>query len=356
MNNQVEAVYFDGQTSEEKVISLLIDEELNALCLQTADGERLLWELKDLIFESYGTYIEIRNQEVSGACLQVEDEFFKDDFYALMKANRRVDIHSRLLNLGFSKILLIALALLVGAVCAYVYLLPPLAERTARLLPDSFDSYLGDEFMKTFLKENEVDEKRSKALEQFVAELNLPNKERLNFMVVKSDEVNAFALPNGQVVVYTAILDKMTSTDELVALLAHETAHISQRHSVQMLARNLSSYLFVSIIFSDINGVMAVLAENAHRLNTLAYSRGFEQEADELGFQTLVTNKVNPQGMINLFNHLKEESFDMPEIIQTHPSLGKRKAYIQKLIDEGNYPTKKRKDLECIFEQVKRQS
>ncbi len=356
MSNHVEATYFDGLTSEAKVIRLLIDEELNALYLQTADGEHLLWDFKDLKFEGYGAYIEIRNQEFSGAFLQVEDEFFKEDFYAVMKANRRVDIHSRLMNLGFSKILLIALALLVGAVCAYIFLLPPLAERTAKLLPESFDNYIGQEFMRNFLKENKVDERKSKALEQFVAKLSLPNKERLNFMVVKSDEVNAFALPNGQIVVYTAILDKMTSADELVALLAHETAHVSQRHSVQMLARNLSSYLFVSIIFSDVNGVMAVLAENAHTLNSLAYSRGFEQEADEIGFQTLVANKANPQGMINLFNHLKEVSFYVPEIIQTHPSLGKRKAYIQKLIDQGNYPTKERKDLERLFRQVKRPS
>ncbi len=356
MNSQVQAVYFDGQTSREQRVTLLIDEYMNALCLQCADGEHLLWDFKDLEFEGYGAYLEIRNQEFSGAFLQVEDEFFREEFYAVMKANKRVDIHSRLLNLGFSKIIVLALALLVGAVCAYIYLLPPLAEKTARLLPDSFDSYLGEEFMKTFLQENEVDEQRSKALEQFVAKLNLPNKERLNFMVVKSDDVNAFALPNGQVVVYTAILDKISSADELVALLAHETAHVSQRHSVQMLARNLSSYLFVSIIFSDINGVMAVLAENAHTLNTLAYSRGFEQEADELGLQTLIANKLDPKGMIDLFNHLEEESFDIPEIIQTHPSLGKRKAYIQKLIDQGNYPSKERKDLERLFKQVKRPS
>ncbi len=353
MNGQVQAVYFDGQTSQAKEVILLIDAELNALCLQFADGEHWFWDIKKLNFESYGSSLEIRNEEISGALIEVQDEYFQEEFYAIMKANNRVDIHSRLLHLGFSKIVAIALALFVGAVCAYLFLLPPIAERTARLLPESFDDYIGEAFMEQFLEDNIIDSRRTEALEDFVSALKLPNQDKLRFMVVVSDEVNAFALPNGQIVIYTAILDKMKGADELVALIAHETAHVQRRHSVQMLARNLSSYIFVSIVFSDINGVMAVLAENAHTLNTLAYSRAFEQEADELGLQILINNRVNPKGMIRLFNRLKQSGLHVPEIIQTHPLLEKRKDYIQQLIDRQEGRAQKRKDLESLFERLK---
>ena len=121
-----------------------------------------------------------------------------------------------------------------------------------------------------------LDIKKSKYLEQFAAELNLGNTKPIRFTVVKSDEVNAFALPNGQIVVFTAILDDMKSSDELVALLGHEASHINNRHSTKMLCRNLAGYMIVSLLLSDVNGIMAVLADNAHQLHSLSQLKAYQ--------------------------------------------------------------------------------
>ncbi len=353
MNNQFEAIYFDGLTSNKQEISLSIDELSNALYLQAVDREHLLWEVADLSFDHYGKCLEIRNKTKPLALIQIEDELFIEDFYRFMKGHKKLDIHQYLLNLGFRRILIIAIALMSSIVCAYLFLLPPLAERSAKLLPTSFDDYIGELFMKEFLQDSKIDGRRTETLEQFASELKIPEQERLKFIVVKSDEVNAFALPNGQIVIYTAILDEMKSADELVALLGHESSHVSQRHSIKMLARNLSSYIFVSLVFSDVNAIMAVMAENAHTLNTLAYSRSFEQEADELGFEILKKNHINPQGMVNLFTRLERSGSYIPELIQTHPLLEKRKEYIQELIDEELYPFEKKQRLEQLFDKLK---
>lgn len=354
MNNTIEAKYFDGQSSASRQTTVEFNDTINEFRLQTADGISVVWQLDDLQFEQYGSLIEIRNKNYSGAILKIDDKNFSEEFYAAMKRNKRIDIHTRLLNLGLSTITAIAVCLLGLIVLAYFYVLPPVAEKSATLLPESFDNEIGNMFMDAFLNENEIDTTKTKYLEQFAAELKLKNKKPLRFTVVKSKEVNAFALPNGQIVVFSAILKNMESSDELVALLGHEVSHINYRHSTKMLCRNLAGYMVVSLLFSDVNGVMAVLADNAQQLHSLSYSRGFEQEADEQGLKILMDNNVNPNGMVKLFEQLEKGSkFSIPKIISSHPLTNERKENMQKIISETVYEVKPNNKLNSIFEHIK---
>lgn len=121
-----------------------------------------------------------------------------------------------------------------------------------------------------------------------------------------------------------------------------------------MLCRNLAGYMVVSLLFSDVNGVMAVLADNAQQLHSLSYSRGFEQEADEQGLKILMDNKINPNGMVNLFEQLEKESkISIPKIISSHPLTKERKEYMQKIISETVYEVKQNDKLDSIFEHIK---
>lgn len=355
MNNTIEAKYFDGQSSASRQTTIVFNDTMNEFCLQTADGTSVVWQLDDLQFEQYDSLLEIRNKNYSGAILKIDDKDFSEKLYAVMKQNKRIDIHTRLLNLGLSKITAIAVCLLGLIVLAYFYVLPPVAEKSATLLPESFDNEIGNMFMDAFLNENDIDTTKTKYLEQFAAELNLKNKKPLRFTVVKSKEVNAFALPNGQIVVFSAILKNMESSDELVALLGHEVSHVNYRHSTKMLCRNLAGYMIVSLLFSDVNGVMAVLADNAQQLHSLSYSRSFEQEADEQGLKILMDNNVNPNGMVKLFEQLEKESkFSIPKIISSHPLTNERKEIMQKIISESVYKVKPNDKLNSIFEHLKK--
>jgi predicted Zn-dependent protease len=354
--SKTEAKYFDGQSSASQQITIDFDEGMNELRLQIiANGVLFAWQAKNLEFEQYGNLLEIRNKIYSGALLQIDDKGFSQSFYEAMKQNKRLDIHKRLLNFGFSKLIAIAVCLLGLIILAYFFVLPPVAEKSAALLPDSVDEQIGNMFMESFLKKSNVDTGKSRYLEQFASKLNLKNKKPLHFAVVKSDEVNAFALPNGQIVVYTAILNNMESSDELAALLGHEATHINNRHSTKMLCRNLAGYMIVSLLFSDVNGLMAVLAENAQQLHSLSYSRKFEQEADEEGLKILINNNINPNGMVKLFEQLeKEQKISIPKIISTHPLTKERKENMQKIISESVYVIKSNNNLNSIFEQIKK--
>ena len=354
MNDKFEAKYFDGQSSASRQVTIVFDEIINDLHVQTPDEVLFVWQSENLKFEQYGDLLEIRNKKHSGELLRIDDIDFSQRFYKAMKQNKRVDIHNRLLNLGLSKIIAIAVCLLGLIVLAYFYVLPPVAEKSALLLPESFDDQIGNIFMETFLNESQIDIKKTKHLEKFASELNLGNTKPLHFTVVKSDEVNAFALPNGQIVVFTAILDDMQSSDELVALLGHEASHINNRHSTKMLCRNFAGYMVVSLLLSDVNGIMAVLADNAQQLHSLSYSRKFEQEADEQGMKILINNNVNPNGMVQLFEQLEKENiYSIPEIISSHPLTKERKENMQKIISESVYEIKPNNNLTSIFENLK---
>lgn len=353
MANTLEAKYFDGQSSASKLTTIIFDENMIEFRLQTADGISLVWLLKDLQFEQYDSLLELRNKNYPSAILKIDDKDFSQKFYASMKQNKLVDVHRRLLNLGFSKIAIIAVGLLGLIVLSYFFVLPPIAEKTPAILPDSFDNQIGNMFMENFLDVNDIDSSKTKYLRQFVSELNFKNQKPLNFVVIKSKEVNAFALPNGQIIVFTAILEDMKNSDELVALLAHEASHVNRRHSTKMLCRNLAGYMLVSLLLSDVNGIMAVLADNAQQLHSLSYSRKFEQEADELGLKILIDNQVDPNGMVQLFEHLEKESkFSIPKIISSHPLTIERKENMQKIISETVYEVKPNGKLNAMFKNI----
>ena len=354
MHNKVATKYFDGQSSIAQESTIEFNNTMNEIRLQVADGSSFIWKIEDIQFEKYGSLLEIRNKNFSDRILKVDDADFTQKFYSVMKQNKQIDIHTRLLHLGLKKITAIAVFLFCLIILAYFFVLPPIAEKSAELLPESFDDEIGNVYMNAFLNENEIDSTKTKYLEQFAKELNLKNKKPLRFAVVESDEVNAFALPNGQIVVYSAILKNMKKPDELAALIGHEASHINNRHSTKMLCRNLAGYMVVSLLFSDVNGVMAVLTENAQQLHSLSFSRGFEKEADEQGLKILIDNHMNPNGMVNLFEQLeKENDFSIPKILSSHPLTSERKENMQKIISNTVFEVKSNQKLKNLFEHIK---
>jgi predicted Zn-dependent protease len=354
MNGSLEAVYFNGQSSTSKRVSLSIDSNVRELRLHSEGEIPVVWELDNLIVDRYGNILEIRNNLLDGALVRVDDARSSKEIYQLLKGKGRVDLHTRLLDLGFLKIVGVAFLLLGLFAGAYFYLLPPLAERAATLLPESVDDEMGDLFESEVLSHDKTDPKKSALLQEFVSKIEFNNSKPLKVVVVQSNEVNAFALPNGTVVVFSEIIDNMKSYEELAALLAHEVSHVNNRHSMKMICRNLAGYLTVSLLFSDVNGVVAVIAENAQLLHTLSYSRAKEQEADEQGIGILFQNNINPHGAVTLFEQLERESnVNIPKIISSHPLTKDRKKHMLKIISERKFKVVHHANLKRLFNQLK---
>lgn len=141
---------------------------------------------------------------------------------------------------------------------------------------------------------------------------------RLELFLLDNPTFNAFAVPGGIIGIHSGLLLAAETEGELASVIAHELAHLSQRHYAQrleeerrnrplMLAGLLASILVAA---ADTQGGMAVLSSTmgANAQGQLAFSRRNEQEADRVGMQTLVEAGIDPHTMPQMFSRLQQLS------------------------------------------------
>lgn len=135
------------------------------------------------------------------------------------------------------------------------------------------------------------------------------------FQVVVSDAVNAFATPGGYVYVTTGLLEEADNEAQLASVIAHEIAHINERHSIKalkqaVLAQGIAETAGVST---------STLAQIGYQLAIdLPQSRQYEYEADRLGLEILQQAGYPPMAFVNFLKQL--EGGNSPEFLRTHPT------------------------------------
>lgn len=130
----------------------------------------------------------------------------------------------------------------------------------------------------------------------------------LNFKVYQTDDVNAFACPDGSVRVYTGLMDIMDD-NELLGVVGHEIGHVRKHHSRNAMRTQLLTGAAREAIASA-GGTVARLSEGqlgaiGDALLNTSYSRKQEAEADDCGYDFLVANGRNPWGMVMAFEKLQ---------------------------------------------------
>ena len=123
----------------------------------------------------------------------------------------------------------------------------------------------------------------------------------MEFFIIEADEVNAFALPGGKIVIHSGLLTRAESWEEVAGVLSHEIAHVTQRHHIRGVISKLGVFTIVSFLIGDGTAVAATISEMGGQLESLAYSRSFEKEADNKGWDFLEQANINPEGMIVFF-------------------------------------------------------
>jgi predicted Zn-dependent protease len=239
-----------------------------------------------------------------------------------MRYTGRQGTYDRVLSAARSGPALFFLAVIALLVGGYVWVLPWASERLALLMPRSLDVQLGDAMFEGMSASLNEDTERSAILQRFGDQLNVAPHFKPTFHYVNDDQVNAFAMPGGHIVVFSGIAEKMTTPGQLAALLAHEGTHVEERHSTRMIMRSMGSYVFLSLLLGDLSGVAGVIAQNADNIRGLGYSRSLESEADGVGQERMKASGVDPAGMVNLLELLDKEAQDMPEelsFLSSHP-------------------------------------
>ncbi len=136
----------------------------------------------------------------------------------------------------------------------------------------------------------------------------LPDKRYdYKFYINDDPQLNAFALPGGIVVINSGLILAADSAEEVLGVLSHEIIHVREQHGIRNLISSAGSYLIVSAILGDASGLMAIVVDSAPLLINQGYSRQFETEADELGFDMLVAANIDPKGLALFFQKLREK-------------------------------------------------
>ncbi len=203
------------------------------------------------------------------------------------------------------------------------------------------------------MKKEIVDEYKTTLLNEFYYELNFDHRTKL--YVIKGNIFNAFALPDNSIFVFENVLENIESYPELAALLAHEYAHIQQRHGMKSLANAITWELAGTLITFGNNAEDFI--RNANLLLGLSYSREFETQADLKGLYLLEKNSIDTRGMIDLFNRmLKMEGVkkDRNSIyLSTHPDTEDRLKEVIHLIKQQKNQYKINETLDSLFINLK---
>ena len=140
--------------------------------------------------------------------------------------------------------------------------------------------------------------------------------------VMDSPEVNAFCLPGGKMVVYTGLLKKAKTAEQVAGVLSHEMAHAIKRHGLQRITESLGIVVAIELMIGDVGGLVAIGVELGKSAALTSYSRELETEADIVGVQLLHAAAIDPLELAGFFELLKDEGNDLPAAMRwlsTHP-------------------------------------
>ncbi len=145
---------------------------------------------------------------------------------------------------------------------------------------------------------------------------------------------NAFALPGGRIIVTSGLLELMDTPEQLLAVVAHESAHVAQRHAFQQIIAGQGPIFLMEILSGGQDKMLNVLAFPSELLAYESFSQKYEREADALGWEYLVKARINPHGMIEALKKLRATEAAAGEsqrgsAYASHPDLDRRLQWLE---------------------------
>jgi predicted Zn-dependent protease len=155
------------------------------------------------------------------------------------------------------------------------------------------------------------------------------------FFVVEDDQLNAFAVPGGSIYVFSGLIERAKSTDELAGVMGHEVVHIKGRHMARSSgpdAISVLSLLGMVLLARSGSGAQAagMVGQAVAATRQAAYSRQLELEADTLGARYMAAAGYDPSGAVAFLKTLDQERqlnpIDVPAYVMSHPITQERVA------------------------------
>ena len=185
-----------------------------------------------------------------------------------------------------------------------------------------------------------------------LCEANGIERDSLKVHIIIKDEINAFALPNGHLVVYTGLIEDCKRQEALQGVLGHEIAHIEKNHVMKKLSKELG----YTVLIGAKGGRVA--RDIIKTLTSSAYDRALEKEADITSVDYMIKAKIDPKPMADFMYQMAMDSDVNRALywISDHPESEARAKYILEYIKGKKLKSKQTlsdKDWKAFQEQVR---
>lgn len=297
----ITATYFDGQTARRQTVTLLIHKGIVAI---SGDGMRRSVRLSKLDISEQLDHAPRILRLPDGGSLHSSDAGLDK---LLRKNGYREPRVVRWQN-NWPLSLLALISLLALLIAGYQWGLPWAADTLAQNLPASLEKSIGDEQLQLiddgYMEPSRLDPAEQTRLRQLFAQLQQPRGEktvyRLEFRHSKMGP-NAFALPNGVIVMTDQLVALARNDQAVLAVLGHELGHVQRRHSLRRLLQALGVGAVINLLVGDVSSVLAAAPTF---LLDQKYSRDFEREADKYAIDMMRANKLPLSPMADLFEKM----------------------------------------------------
>jgi predicted Zn-dependent protease len=151
---------------------------------------------------------------------------------------------------------------------------------------------------------------------------------------LQTDEMNAYAMPGGKIMVYSGLVDKLNLNDaELAAVIGHEISHALREHTRERVSRAYAQQLALAglaVVTGAGGGALDLAGQVASVTFQLPHSREQESEADIMGLELMARAGYDPHSAVSVWQKMMAaEKSSPPQFLSTHPSPGNRIAELQ---------------------------
>lgn len=252
--------------------------------------------------------------------------------------------------------------LVVGLIAGFILAKPWMVARIADHVPPEWETELGDLAFSQFDSRVIRDPELERLLADFTAILTdhvADSRYAYRFYLLEDESINAFAFPGGNMVIHTGAILASDRGEEVLGVLAHEIAHVNNRHSIKGMINSLGTSLLISALVGDATALGALLHNTAPLLDERQFSRDNERDADSTGMQYLLDSGVDPSGLIDFFGKIQQEHEKSAagvmdgglNFLSTHPATGERIEALETEI--AQLPEYNYRKVETVFNPLK---
>jgi Zn-dependent protease with chaperone function len=336
--NEVLAQYYDGLSAKQQTVTLRISD--GRLSMQGDEVQRDIPLNEVRISEKLGSTPRLLHFSNGGHCEVLNHAAFDT---MLLQAGLQPQSLLSYSGNNWQHALAATLLTITVVIAGFYWGLPWLAKHAAEQIPSTAALHIDTQVLNAIddglMEASTLSAVRQQALRHYFD--GLRSKEdrppyRLEFRNSITLGANAFALPGGTIIVTDQLVALARKDEEIIAVLAHELGHVSERHPLRQLLQSSVVGLAMTWYLGDISSLLAAAPT---MLVESSYSRNFERSADRYAINMLHLNGIAPSHLADMLEKLEsshtpkgevqQKPSSLADLFSTHPDTSERIHYLR---------------------------